>query len=175
MYVKNEYPYQLVIIHSQIDEGSTILTLEQSSYFFSSYLVAFFLADNLAGAKYLWKRIDATLKVCETDNANFLVEVWNIGKFLFNEEFSSAIHHLFSRIWPPNFQPLIEVYFASCCFLFVHNWLTQMLHEYLLNLQLNLLASAYSVLRIDYFCNSIYKSHEEALESTIKILNIIQS
>eukprot|EP01035_Chromulina_nebulosa_P057230 gene57230-78418_t len=133
-------------IELRIDEGGFPMPLESTACFYISYLIAFYLEDDLNGAKYLWKRVPPFLKVVgDTAQLMDLTNVWHVGKYLFEDNVPLAIQYLCTRNWMPNMHPLI-----------------QLLHDHLLKLQLNIFATAYSSVRMDYFCKSIGKTKENA-------------
>lgn len=86
------------------------MPLESTACFYISYLIAFYLEDDLNGAKYLWKRVPPFLKVVgDTAQLMDLTNVWHVGKYLFEDNVPLAIQYLCTRNWMPNMHPLIQV------------------------------------------------------------------
>lgn len=89
------------------------MSVESAACFYISYLIAFYLEDDLNGAKYLWKRVPQFLKGGDIEQLTDLTNVWYIGKYLFEENVPLAIQYLCTRNWMPNMHPLIQVVLSS--------------------------------------------------------------
>ena len=85
------------------------MPMESAIFFYFSYLIAFYLEDDLNSAKYLWKRVPQILKVGSFEQLIVLTNIWQVGQCLFEEDIASAIQYICSRNWMPNIHPLIQV------------------------------------------------------------------
>ncbi|TYZ68568.1 hypothetical protein PybrP1_006095 [[Pythium] brassicae (nom. inval.)] len=76
--------------------------------FYASFLLVLLLAEDLNGARFLWKRIPATLK----SESETLCKTWGIGKALWQRDFAAA-YNAMDQPWPQELQALVELLRAS--------------------------------------------------------------
>jgi hypothetical protein len=131
-------------VELEIEDGVEI-TDEQFVQFYSTYLILFLINGDLNGAKYLWKRSPDILKNVET-NSKF-VDIWSVSKFLWRDEYPTALKTLRDINWP--------VYIAN---------LVEVLKNSLVEKQLQMLSSAYSVVKTSQIADAFSTTKEEAIQ-----------
>jgi hypothetical protein len=136
--------HEFAVVELDIEDGTDV-NEEQFVQFYSTYLIVFLINGDLNGAKYLWKRSPDLLKNFET-NSKF-VDIWSVAKFLWRDEFPTALKTLRDVHWPSNVAVYVEV-----------------LKKSLVEKQIQMLSSAYSVVKASQVEDAFSLSKEEAVQ-----------
>lgn len=140
-------------VELEIEDGVDI-SEEQFVQFYSTYLIVFLINGDLNGAKYLWKRSPDILKNVGT-NGKF-VDIWSVSKFLWRDEYPTALKTLRDVQWPANIANFVEV-----------------LKNSLIEKQLQMVSSAYSVVSASQIADAFSTTKEEAVQCNKYMLNCI--
>lgn len=119
------------------------LNVVELRQFYGVYLISLLICNDLNGAKYLWKRSPEVVKSL-TDNPVY-GGIWNIGKFLWRQEYNSAFLAL-NVTWPNELGGYIGI-----------------LKDDMVRSQFKMFAAAYSAVSVDKIAHNLAVSKEEAL------------
>ena len=88
----------------KIDDTMNFLaSSDETSTFYSTYMILFLLVGDINGARFLWKRISNSIKESNSD----LVSLWSIGALLWEQNFH-GLQKLFNVTWSTSLQPLVH-------------------------------------------------------------------
>ncbi len=137
-----------------IEDGSVRCNSAQLSWFYSVYMLTYLTNQDLNGGKYLWKRSSQSLK--NRDSFPVYCEIWNIGKFLWHEDFKSAFTLINSFNWPGEISPYIGN-----------------LKDVLIRSQLSMFASAYTTVSLEVVAAHLAMSKQDTLNCKLKFFFIL--
>ncbi|KAF1333258.1 Cop9 signalosome complex subunit, partial [Globisporangium splendens] len=129
--------------HAEMTTTSSPNPTVLNAEFYTSYLLVLLLANSLNDARFLWKRIAASVK----QDSEPLRNAWEIGKALWQRNFAAA-YAAMSQTWPQEVQPLVDL-------------LKQLTRES----TAELLSSAYSTISISDAANALGFAQQEELVS----------